>query len=122
MRKNNLSDDTLRLAVTEMDDGLIDADLGCGLVKKRVATPGQGKRGGARTIIATNFRDRWFFLFAFAKNERANVSRTELRALQEIAVDFLGLDDQGLREALQAGVITEIKYGNLYSHKSYNKT
>lgn len=112
MRKNNLSDDTLRLAVTEMDDGLIDADLGGGVVKKRVAIPGHGKRGGARTIIATNFGDRWFFLFAFAKNERANVSRAELRALQEMAIDFLGLDDQSLKEALQAGVLTEIKYGN----------
>ena len=72
MRKNNLTDDALRQAVTEMIDGLIDADLG----------------GGARTIIATKFGERWFFLFAFAKNERANISQVELRALQELAVDF----------------------------------
>ena len=112
MRKNALSDDALRQAVTEMAGGLIDADLGGGVVKKRVTTPGQGKRGGARTIIATNHGDRWFFLFAFAKNERANISQKELKAFQEVASDFLGMDDQGLEGAHLAGVITEIKYGN----------
>lgn len=111
-RKNGLSDDALRQAVAEMENGLIDADLGGGVVKKRVATPGQGKRGGARTIIATNFGDRWFFLFAFSKNERANISIVELRALQELAVDFLSLNDDSLAEALVAGVIMEVRYGN----------
>lgn len=112
MRKHNLSDDALRQAVTEMVDGLIDAELGGGIVKKRVATSGQGKRGGARTIIATNFGERWFFLFAFAKNERANITKTELRVLQEMAVDFLGLDDKGLEDAVRSKVIMEIQYGN----------
>ncbi len=112
MRKNNLSDDVLRQAVTEMAEGLIDADLGGGVVKKRVAMQGQGKRGGARTIIATNFGEHWFFLFAFAKNERANISQPELRALQEMALDFLGLDDAGLEEAVRFEALTEIKYGN----------
>ncbi len=112
MRKHHLTDDVLRQAVTEMAAGLIDADLGSGVVKKRLATAGQGKRGGARTIIATNYGDRWFFLFAFAKNEKANVSKKELRALQELARDFLSFDDQSLGEALRTEVLTEIKYGN----------
>jgi len=112
MRKNNLFDDALRQAVTEMVDGLIDAELGGGIVKKRVATSGHGKRGGARTIIATNYDDRWFFLYAFSKNERANISQRELKALQEMAADFLALEDRMLNEACLAGVITEVKYGN----------
>jgi hypothetical protein len=61
MRKAGLTDQTLYRAVAEMAEGLVDADLGGNVVKKRVALPGQGKRGGARTIVATNWGDRWFF-------------------------------------------------------------
>jgi hypothetical protein len=53
LRKAALTDTALLIAVSEMQQGLIDADLGGHLVKKRVALPGQGKRGGARTIVAT---------------------------------------------------------------------
>ena len=53
MRKSGLSDDALSAAVSEMASGLVDADLGGYLVKKRVPLPGKGKRGGARTIVAT---------------------------------------------------------------------
>jgi len=112
MRKNNLSDDALRQAVTEMVAGLIDADLGGGVVKKRVAIQGQGKRGGARTLIATNLNDRWFFMFAFTKSERANISKAELRALQELAIDLLAFDENSLESAAQSGALMEITYGN----------
>jgi hypothetical protein len=40
-----------------MANGLIDADLGGGIVKKRIALPGQGKRGSTRTLLATNRND-----------------------------------------------------------------
>jgi hypothetical protein len=61
MRKSELTDEALIQAVTEMHRGLIDADLGCGLVKKRIGIAGRGKRGGVRTLVATNKDDRWFF-------------------------------------------------------------
>ena len=84
-----LSDDALCKAIREMEQGLIDADLGGGVVKKRVALSGMGKRGGSRTLVATNKEDRWFFVFGFEKNERANISSTELEALKSIAADLL---------------------------------
>ena len=78
MRKTELTDGVLCAAVREMTQGLIDADLGGGVVKKRVGLAGRGKRGGARTLIATNKNNRWFFLFGFEKNELANCpKRTE---------------------------------------------
>lgn len=40
MRKTGLTDDALCAAVTEMAQGLIDADLGGHVVKKRIALPG----------------------------------------------------------------------------------
>ena len=89
MRKTELSDLMLCHAVNEMAQGLIEADMGGSVVKKRIALPGRGKSGSARTLIATNKGNRWFFLFGFEKNERANVSTKELEALQEIAIDLL---------------------------------
>jgi hypothetical protein len=67
MRKTELSDELLFAAVTEMAQGLIDADLGGGIVKKRVGLSGRGKRGGARTLVATNKANRWFFVYGFEK-------------------------------------------------------
>lgn len=67
MRKTDLTDQALCQAVTEMSQGLIDADLGGGVVKKRVGLAGRGKRGGIRTLIATNKGSRWFFVYGFEK-------------------------------------------------------
>lgn len=65
-------------------------------MKKRVALRGKGKRGGARTIVAPKLAERWFFLYGFSKNERSNIVKDELRALQEVAKDLLGFaEDQG---------------------------
>lgn len=58
MRKTELTDSSLCAAVLEMAQGLIDADLGGGVFKKRVGLAGRGKRGGARTLVATNQGNR----------------------------------------------------------------
>lgn len=108
MRKAGLTDDALREAVSEMTQGLVDADLGGHVLKKRVALPGQGKRGGARTIVATKMADRWFFLYGFGKNERANIDKDELKVFQEMAKELLGFDDRQLTTALTAGEIVEV--------------
>ena len=108
MRKTELSDAALRKAVQEMADGLIDADLGGGVVKKRVGLAGRGKRGGARTLVATNRGDRWFFLFGFEKNERDNISDDELQALQDLAADWLKRTAAQLDEAAADGALLEI--------------
>ncbi|MEY3146143.1 MAG: hypothetical protein RL342_1814 [Pseudomonadota bacterium] len=89
MRKTELTDSALCSAVAEMAQGLIDADLGGGVVKKRVGLAGRGKRGGARTLVATNKGNRWFFVFGFEKNDRANIGADELEALQDLAHDLL---------------------------------
>ena len=70
MRKTDLTQEALCLAISEMENGLIDAELGGGIVKKRVALPGRGKRGGARTLVATNKGSLWFFVFGFEKVKR----------------------------------------------------
>lgn len=91
-----------------MEQGLIDADLGGGVVKKRVPLPGRGKSGGARTLLATNKGDRWFFVFGFEKNDRANISVQELRALQLLAVDLLRLSVTSLDACVKRAEFQEI--------------
>lgn len=77
-------------------------------MKKRVGLAGRGKRGGARTLVATNKGSRWFFVYGFEKNDRANITEDELGALQDIAQDLLGRSGSQLDEAVEDGAIQEI--------------
>lgn len=108
MRKTELSDAVLCQAVAEMEAGLVDADLGGGVVKKRVALPGRGKSGSVRTLLATNKADRWFFVFGFEKNERENITGHELEGLQKLASSLLHLSPEALESRLADGSLTEI--------------
>jgi hypothetical protein len=89
--KQGLEDISLCTAVREMVAGLYDADLGGGLVKKRIARPGKGKSGGFRTLIATNKGNRWIFVYGFPKNERSNIDKDEEQTLKELAEELLSL-------------------------------
>jgi hypothetical protein len=104
-----LGDDALASAVMEMEQGLIDARLGGQVVKKRVALRGRGKRGGARTLVAFRQDDKAFFIYGFAKNERANVSDGELKALKLLAKALLNYPLATLRKAVDAGELIEIE-------------
>lgn len=114
MRKTELTDRLLCSAVTEMAQGLIDADLGGGVIKKRIGLAGRGKRGGARTLVATNRGSRWFFIYGFEKNERANIADDELEAIQGIAAELLAGTGRQLDEAVNDGSLLEI----CHEHKS----
>ena len=88
--------------------GAIGFAGGGSVVKKRVGLAGRGKRGGVRTLVATNKGNRWFFVFGFEKNERANVSDEELEGLQTIAADLLARTGPQLDEAVADGALQEI--------------
>ena len=107
-RKIGLPDATLCKAVDEMERGLIDADLGGCVIKKRVPLPGRGKSGSTRTLVATNKGTRWFFMFGFEKNERANISDSELEALKKIAADLLKRSSLELDSLLRTEALQEI--------------
>ncbi len=107
-----MPDQSLLNAVKEIKEGLVDADLGGGLFKKRIALPGRGKRGSTRTILATNRSEKWFFLFGFEKNERGNISGNDLEGLKLIAVDLLKLTKTQLSESVRDGALVEVKDEN----------
>lgn len=110
MQKIGLSDELLLNAVDEMERGLIDADLGGGVVKKRVALPNRGKSGSTRTLIATNKNDRWFFMLGFEKNQRDNITDKELLFLKDAAADLLQMSDERLRNSIKNKGLLEISH------------
>jgi hypothetical protein len=106
--KEGISTRTLCAAVREMRAGLYEADLGGGLLKKRMARPGQGKRGGFRTLVATNKGTRWVFVFGFSKNERSTIDQDEETALKKLAAHLLSLTTQAIEKAQRAEELMEV--------------
>lgn len=107
-KKEGLFEMALCIAVEEMTAGLFEADLGSGLLKKRIAKQGQGKSGGFRTLVATNRGDRWVFVYGFPKNARSNIDKDEQEALKKLAGQLLGLTPQALATAVVAGELMKV--------------
>ena len=103
-----LPDSALCQAIQEMESGLIDGDLGSFLYKKRVARPGGGKSGGYRTLLSARIGNRYVFLHGFPKNDKANITQEEKKALQFAGKVFLELSAEALAKALQSGVLLEV--------------
>ena len=107
--KEGLMDRALKDAIEEMEIGLIDADLGGHVYKKRAAIKGHGKSGGLRTILAFHVANKAFFIFGFAKNQRGNVDTKELKALKRMAKELLSYSVTELKIAIATGSLIEVK-------------
>ena len=97
-------------AIEQAERGLVDADLGGGLIKQRVARAGQGKRGGYRMLIAFRSKLRAVFLFGFAKNELDNIDDDQLATLRETAAVWLAADAQKIERAIKDGLLIEVRH------------
>jgi len=104
-----LTDDLLAKAVDEIELGLIDADLGGHLLKKRIATKGRGKSGSVRTLLTFSKDNRTIFMYGFEKNERANIDQKERKMLQELGKFYLSLNDTELEPRLKSRALREIR-------------
>jgi hypothetical protein len=107
-RKARITDAVLCAAIADASRGLIDADLGGGVLKQRIARQGGGKSGGFRTIILFRIKERAFFVHGFAKNERDNIRDDELAAFKLLAAEMLAYDDDALAKAIGNGTLTEV--------------
>lgn len=107
--KEGLSDHALSSAISDMENGLHDGDLGGNVFKKRAAIQGQGKRGGLRTIVAFKMDDKAFFIFGFAKNQRANIDKKELKVFKLMAKELLNYSDSQLDKAIEHGELIKVK-------------
>jgi hypothetical protein len=107
-RKARISDAILCDAIADATRGLIDADLGGGVVKQRVARQGAGKSGGFRTIILFRIHDRAIFVHGFAKSEQGNIRDDELAAFKMLAVEMMAYGADAIAKSIGNGTLTEV--------------
>ena len=107
-RKEKLGNECLCEAVKRAGDGLVDADLGAGLIKQRVARAGRGRSSGYRTIIVFRTEDRSIFLYGFAKSSKTNLTDKELAVYKRLAGVCLGADAATLAALTSGGELIEV--------------
>ncbi len=110
VNREKISDRDLDEAIQRAEKGLIDADLGGGVIKQRIARRGQGKSGGFRSIVLFRKGEITFFVYGFAKSDRGNIKKDELKAFRALASDMLEMDGAGLSAAIGNGTIMEVIY------------
>lgn len=108
-RKERIEDRTLWEAIDRAEKGQIDADLGGGVIKQRIARPGQGKSKGYRTIILFRREKRAFFIYGFPKSRQGNISADEEVQFKEAAKHVLSLTEDHLAELIERGDFVEVK-------------
>lgn len=109
-RKERISDAKLCEAIENAEKGLIDADYGDGLIKQRIARPGEGKSGGYRSIILFRKAGRSFFVFGFAKSDQDNIDKSDERDFKELAAALLNATDEQLANLVESGKYQEVQY------------
>ncbi len=107
-RKEQIGDAALCEAVARAEAGQVDADLGGGVLKQRVARHGAGKSGGYRTIIFFRVDRRAVFAFGFAKSDRANLNVDEQAAFKKAAKLVLAFSDEQIDAEVIRGRLTEV--------------
>lgn len=108
-RRERIRDDDLAEAVQRAERGLIDADLGGGIIKQRIARVRQGRSGGYRMLLAYREGHRAVFLYGFAKSERENITDDELQTLREIGAAWLAADARRIAKAIKEDVLQEVR-------------
>ena len=110
-RKERISDAALCEAIDRATRGLIDADLGSGLIKQRVAREGAGRSGGYRTLIFFRSGERSIFVFGFAKSDKANLDAEELAEFKKAAKELLEFSQEQVDALVGIGRLLEVKRG-----------
>ena len=109
-RKEKIPDPALIDAVARAENGQVDADLGGGVIKQRIARPGRGKSGGYRTIIFFRRGERAVFAYGFAKSDRANIDDDEEKQFKEAARHVLQLAEKQIEALVKNGDFVEVRY------------
>lgn len=110
VKEERISNNSLLDAVERVEKGLIDADLGGGVIKQRIARPGQGKSRGYRSIILFRTGERAFFIFGYSKKDMDNISDIELKTYKKLALRLSKYSDRDINEFVKIGVFIEVKH------------
>ena len=108
-KKARITDTELWKAAQLANQGLIDADLGGGVVKQRIARAGGGKSGGSRSIILFRKNDRAVFVYGFEKKDLGNIRSNELEAFRELAQVILGYTTAEIAKRVEDGALFEVE-------------
>jgi hypothetical protein len=108
-RKTRIKDRDLWETVRLVHAGAIDANLGGGVIKQRIARAGQGKSGGSRAVALFRFKGRIVFVYGFEKKDRENIDARELEAFKELANVILGYSDAEIRKRVIDGALIEVQ-------------
>ena len=108
-RQEGLPDDSLLEAVKRAERGLVDADLGGGLIKQRVARQGQGRSGGYRVVIAYRLGHRALFIYGLAKKDRENFTENELESARDIGKIWIPAPEEQIALGVLDGQLIEVQ-------------
>jgi len=106
--KARISDSELWETAWLANSGVIDADLGGGVIKQRIARAGEGKSGGSRAIILFRFKTRLVFVHGFEKKDLGDIKRNELEAFRELADVILGYNEAEIANSVTEGALIQI--------------
>jgi len=111
-KREQIGDDKLLEIVTELESRQFEADLGGGVIKKRLARPGQGRSGGFRLIICFRRELRTFFIYAYAKSGQSDIGPNDLKTFRAAAKRLFALTEQELDQAVTTGRLLELRADN----------
>lgn len=107
--KQRIQMSELAASLSELQAGIVEANLGGHLFKKRIRFEGKGKSGSGRTIICYKQDKLAIFIHGFAKNEKDNMSAKELHAFKELANILMSLPKDSIAAAIESGDFIEVK-------------
>jgi hypothetical protein len=108
-RRARIADADLWKAALSANEGVVDADLGGGVFKQRIARAGEGKSGGSRTLLLLRRGDRAVYVFGFEKKDMANISAKELLVYRELADIYLRCPVAEMKRRVEEGVMIEVR-------------
>lgn len=108
-KKVNLSNQDLLETIQNLETGLSVSDLGGNLFKVRTKRKHSGKSTGFRTIIVLKSGEKAIFLYGFGKNEKENISKTDLKNLKKLGHDLISLDSKQLKVAISKGILFDLE-------------
>ncbi len=108
-RKENISAEVLWHAVDRAEKGLVDADLGGGVIKQRIARPGESKSKGYRSIVLYRKGDKALFVYGFPKSDLGNIRDDEQEQFKKAAKPIFALSDEQIRKLIEIGQFEEVK-------------
>jgi hypothetical protein len=107
-RKEKISAKVFWDAVERAEKGQVDADIGGGVIKQRIARLGAGKSKGYRSIILFRKGEKSFFVYGFSKSDLGNIREDEEEQFKKMAKHVLALTDAQLSELIANGQFEEV--------------